>query len=979
MPVTVPDRFHNVTLGGNTAGVLAEISSGTLTIAGGNNITLSQAGNAITISGAAAGGAAFSGGDSNIGNTSGDTGVVTGRMVLAGGNNITLSGSTDAGSITITISGANIGGAQTGISGIANSETTYTSGSVTLSALGAITIRSTTGQHFQFSVAPQSQESNTIGMSNIGNTAGDTAIRSAAQLRIVLAGGNNITLSQSTNGSSATITISAFNQTSPVVGADIASVSSATNSGTATSQFAAEDHVHAGVGPLGVSNIGNTAGDTGTQYGRVVLAGGNNITLSVSSSNNGAQTITVSAFNQTQESNTIGMSNIGNTAGDTAIRSAAQLRIVLAGGNNITLSQSTNGSSATITISAFNQTSQSNTIGMSNIGNTAGDTAIRSGPNLQIVFAGGNNITLSQSTNGSSATITVSAFNQTQESNTIGMSNIGNTAGDTAIRSAAQLRIVLAGGNNITLSQSTNGSSATITISAFNQTSPVVGNAIQSVSSATDSGAATSRFAAEDHKHAGVGPFGVSNIGNTSGDTGTQYGRVVLAGGNNVTLSVSSSNNGAQTITISAAAGGGANYSAGLSNIGNTAGDTGLASQRLVLAGGNNVTLSGSTDGGSMTITVSAFNQTQESNTIGMSNIGNTAGDTAIRSAAQLRIVLAGGNNITLSQSTNGSSATITISAFNQTVENNTIGMSNIGNTSGDTAIRSGAQLRIVFAGGNNITLSQSTDGSSATITISGAAGGGAGYTAGLSNIGNTSGDTGVVTGRLVFAGGNNITLSGSTDGGSMTITVSNQPPALPWYEWPEGGGRHQVQSLGNASLVVYPFYVHRPITAHSVFWAMNITGASNSTAGMTVPIGIYTQMTGASSSRISLLASAQFTSSWTSNSVANGDWLGIFGIRRWATAMDLTLTPGWYWAGIGYRSTNAGTYSFMVHGSNIMSGIGGASNATRQFLPFMGAFNTTTLTAPNSIGSSAIPAGGNARAFPWIAFGNTDSLNFGA
>lgn len=56
----------------------------------------------------------------------------------------------------VTASVAAAGGAQTGISGLANSETTYTSGSVTFSALGAITIRSTTGQQFQFSVNSQS-------------------------------------------------------------------------------------------------------------------------------------------------------------------------------------------------------------------------------------------------------------------------------------------------------------------------------------------------------------------------------------------------------------------------------------------------------------------------------------------------------------------------------------------------------------------------------------------------------------------------------------------------------------------------------------------------------------------------------------------------------------------------------------------------------------------------------------------------------
>jgi hypothetical protein len=98
---------HDVTISGNTAGALAAISSGTMTLAGGNNITLSQAGNAVTIS------------------------------------------------------GANVGGAQTGISGLANSETTYTSGTVSLSELGAITIRSTTGQQFQFSVNAQSVQPET--------------------------------------------------------------------------------------------------------------------------------------------------------------------------------------------------------------------------------------------------------------------------------------------------------------------------------------------------------------------------------------------------------------------------------------------------------------------------------------------------------------------------------------------------------------------------------------------------------------------------------------------------------------------------------------------------------------------------------------------------------------------------------------------------------------------------------------------------
>src|SRR5512145_2991317 len=83
--------------------------------------------------------------------------VSSGTMTLAGGNNITLSQNGNA----ITISGPTAAGAQTAISGLANSQTTYTSGTVSLSELGAITIRSTTGQQFQFSVNPQSVQPET--------------------------------------------------------------------------------------------------------------------------------------------------------------------------------------------------------------------------------------------------------------------------------------------------------------------------------------------------------------------------------------------------------------------------------------------------------------------------------------------------------------------------------------------------------------------------------------------------------------------------------------------------------------------------------------------------------------------------------------------------------------------------------------------------------------------------------------------------
>jgi hypothetical protein len=89
-------NLHNVTLGGNTAGVMAQISSGTMILAGGNNITLSQNGNAVTIIGASAGGAGISG----IAGSGAST-VTAGIVQFANSNGITfgLNGNTITGSV----------------------------------------------------------------------------------------------------------------------------------------------------------------------------------------------------------------------------------------------------------------------------------------------------------------------------------------------------------------------------------------------------------------------------------------------------------------------------------------------------------------------------------------------------------------------------------------------------------------------------------------------------------------------------------------------------------------------------------------------------------------------------------------------------------------------------------------------------------------------------------------------------------------
>lgn len=204
---------------------------------------------------------------------------------------------------------------------------------------------------------------------------------------------------------------------------------------------------------FGISNAGNTSGSSGTVSNQILFAGGNNITLSQSTSA-GSATVTISAgAGGAAGTNTFGISNLGNTSGTTGTINGSNAQFLLAGGNNVTLSQSINGSSATVTISAANPSAD--TFGISNLGNTAGTSGVISSSPQRMLFAGGNNITLSQSVNGASATITVSAPNAS--SNTFGISNLGNTSGTSGTINGAAAQLLLSCGTNITHSQSVNG------------------------------------------------------------------------------------------------------------------------------------------------------------------------------------------------------------------------------------------------------------------------------------------------------------------------------------------------------------------------------------------------------------------------------------------------------------------------------------------------------------------------------------------
>ncbi len=308
-------------------------------------------------------------------------------------------------------------------------------------------------------------------------------------------------------------------------------------------------------------------------------------------------------------------------------------------------------------------------------------------------------------------------------------------------------------------------------------------------------------------------------------------GTMVLAGGNNITLS---QNAGSITISGANAAAGGSN-SFGMSNLGNTSGTTGMVSGSAVqfaFVGGNNITLSQSINASSGTITVSAANQTvQTQNVHNLTLAGNTSG--ALAQVSSGTLTLAGGNNVTLSQNGNA----ITISAASQSVQTQNLrNVTLAGNTTGTLAVISSGTMTL--AGGNNVTLSQNAN----AVTISAASQ--TVQTQNLHNItlaGNTTGTLAQISsGTLTLAGGNNITLSqngnavtivGGAGGAGGGIALANSQATFTsgTVNLIEGGGAITIASTTGQS-----FQVSVPQTS-----SLSATGQlSISTNGSTISVG---------------------------------------------------------------------------------------------------------------------------------------------
>lgn len=320
-----------------------------------------------------------------------------------------------------------------------------------------------------------------------------------------------------------------------------------------------------------------------------------------------------------------------------------------------------------------------------------------------------------------------------------------------------------------------------------------------------------------------------------------------------------------------------------------------ISTGTMTLAGGNNITLSQNGNA----ITISAFTQSvQTQNMIDLTISGNTAGVGALVSSGTL--TLAGGNNITLSQNGNA----VTISAFNQSVQTqNVVDLTISGNTAGVGALVSSGTLTL--AGGANITLSQNGN----AITISGAAGGG---------------------------------------GGGATRS---------WF-WNELDFTNAAANA-NASLNLMPINLQAGLTATRGVIELSGSGASGSSAGLSISLIVYSM---ANSTSLSSISSGSFGLTWTSGTNSSNNWGGIFGRRQWTIPINVNMSPGDYVLGLWIRSTNAGTFSIIGGSAAAYSGYAGQLSSVGTLLraPFLGRYTASTSASPPSgIAASQISGGG--------------------
>lgn len=422
-----------------------------------------------------------------------------------------------------------------------------------------------------------------------------------------------------------------------------------------------------------------------------------------------------------------------------------------------------------------------------------------------------------------------------------GVSTLGNTAGTTGIVTD---RVVFVGSNNITLSQSVNAGSATISILGGGGVNFSAGTTSNNLSAITFSNANNVSFGLDGSTITGSVSTSLTNIRVSAGTASNYLSAITFSNANNFSFGLDGSTvTGSYTVPT-------------VTNSSWTVSDNGTSGTvaRLAFTNLNGVTLSLSTGaGGSHTIVGSHNALTSQSNQALSAPNGSFTFQTAqFHNSNGISWSTTTGSGIVASHNgiTSQSNQQMTLFATGNTTQSST-GTSNAsslifrGSGAASVGITNGSVLIDVAAGAAAITQS---------IGIST-------QTAG----GSTAGTSGYATGDDIlyhFVPGTGITMSQSLDGASATLSVhgaESSPIASTYINMPYMMNT-QTQTLSNSLSYCFPFIVQDDKISFNFAqkqWSIAFTSTSfASTANTSYSYNlahthqfvVYTKGTGASS-----------------------------------------------------------------------------------------------------------------------------------
>lgn len=981
-PIVVQTNGVNASISGNTDGTPAVVSSGTMILAGGNNITLSQSQNTISIHGGAGAGG-------GIANSAGTQLATSGTVKFANSNGITF-GMSNSSQITASHNGLTTARASNDAIGLNTAVTnaTLTANSSGFSFDGGAYL--TTAQPVGAYLTTARASNDAVGL----NTAQTNVTWTVNSSGISLNAGAYLTTAALSNHSHGNPTLALTNLTGTTASASNGLTLSLSGNAAQTVQT---QNLH------NMTLSGNTAGAMAhISSGTLTLAGGNNITLSqngnavtisggaagaadgvnalvvnggastasttlaLSNSNNvtfghNAGTITASASFPTQTNQTIGIYGSSQTTGQSSSSTYDARSLTFRGAGIV----SVGNSGGEVIISATGGGAADGGVGLS-----AGANSVSNGT---VVFSNSNG--LSFGLNGS--TVTASHNGLTSQSNQAVSAGNGSSAFQT-------LSLVDAGG--LTWSTVAGGLQASVKTdyltSQSNQAFSAQGgsSAFQTLNFTNSNG-----FSFSNTNGSIWGSYTVPTVTNSSltmqagASTLSSVSRVHFGDSNGISFGASTSNNGSITITATVKTdyqSSNANYLTSQSNQNITAANGGFAFQTLSFSNLNGISF-GTSAGSAITASHNALTTARASNdAIGLntaqSNVTWTANSSGLsldaRGYAGTGTTFNGANlsgsitqnsngiNLSLSAAAPGGGAAVTVSASN--------GSFTVGNLN--------------FSNANNVTFGTSAG---SIVTASVAAPGAAAENNWFNLLGaNTAGNT-TASGSTIGLSGINLTLSG-TNGSAMNIsapatsslsatggvslstngsTISIGAPAPVTYsrynefkESPLVAG-----NIGQGSLHLQPWLIPNlqfdRVVLHKAF-----SNATNSSNSFTVSdwVGIYTK----NGSTLSLLQSTSISTNFSGSGTAGSYLSYAGGIKAHTIGMTNTLTEGMYWIGVIQRTTTGGGAGHTLDqalNSNLNSSyrglMGAATNASNQMSTGFGVYSATTSSMPDSVAITQI------------------------